>query len=141
MNRKLYPGIGSVLLLGVLWVLAFGAGGKSGSEETPSVSGPAQFSVSTLPPTNIGTISVTLNGQIAGGKATRWGFVYGTKPMQDPGNVSPEKAGYQFMVMSEVGEYTGRFHADITGLAPGTRYYFRATALRGINWVYGGQIH
>lgn len=164
MNRKLYFAIGSGLLIAVLLLFASGACCNHGCEQTPSTDVSAAFGVITLPATNVRGTSATLNGLIIGGKATTWAFAYGTQSVQDnPGNVSPENAGYQFTKISKVGCYSGAFHADITGLTPGTRYYVRAGALSaattaawtmatgaspaatpassGINWIYGGQVY
>ena len=135
MNRNSYLLISSMLLVAVLLLLLLCACNR-GSAELKA------FNVSTLPVTNIGSTTATLNGEITSGWAKKWFFAYGTQSVPNfSANVSPQDSGYQFWVISEVGNYTGKFHADITGLTPGTRYYGRAGVLWGTTWVYGGEVY
>lgn len=89
--------------------------------------GLAQISTSTA--TNIGTTSVTLGGNVSfdgGLSVTERGVVWSTS--QNPTTSSSKKTN---------GTGEGEYTCDITGLYPGTIYYFRAYAINSAGTVYG----
>lgn len=82
-----------------------------------------------------------LNGNITsnGGNTTDVrGFVYDTTTHALPGNVAPAASGYSAnssAYSSAIGAYT----SNITGMAAGTTYYYRAFAHNGVGWAYGDE--
>jgi outer membrane protein assembly factor BamB len=129
--------------------VSFAAGDYISIMSTPSAANPtgrsmlwtAKFSpsltVSTTPPsvttddaTNITTTGARLNGNLTSmGTATSVSvfFQWGTSP-----------GVYPNTTMAQVMSATGTFYFDLTGLTPGTTYYFRAQA-DGDGTAYGSE--
>jgi len=84
-------------------------------------------SVTTMPPTNIGAISATLNGMLDsdGGLPSDCGFEWG--PDTNYGNITPTE-------QKSTGE---TFSQVIGGLQPNTTYHFRAFATNPYGTSYG----
>jgi hypothetical protein len=87
--------------------------------------------VTTAAPTSIGTTSATLGGNVTndgGAQVTERGVVYSTSP--DPTTDDN---------VVEIGEGTGSFSENVTGLTSGTLYYVRAYAINSEDTAYGTQ--
>ena len=81
--------------------------------------------------TGLGTTTATLNGNLSSlgtGTSVNVSFQYGTVP-----------GSYTNEAVAQARMATGTFSADLSGLNPGTTYYFRAKAM-GDGTSYGSQI-
>jgi len=81
--------------------------------------------------TGLGTTTATLNGNLSSlgtGTSVNVSFQYGTVP-----------GSYTNEAVAQARMATGTFSADLSGLNPGTTYYFRAKAV-GDGTSYGSQI-
>ncbi len=100
-----------------------------------TVSAAAPTVTTTSPATNISTTSVTLGGNITntgGSNATVRGFEYSTTNGFANGSGTP---------VSESGSFsTGAYTLPVTGLTPGTIYYFKAFATNPGGTSYGAQV-
>jgi uncharacterized protein (TIGR02145 family) len=88
--------------------------------------------VTTANASNITTTTATVGGNVTGdGNATvtERGFVYGTA--QNPTTSDTKVA---------VGNGTGNFTSNLTGLTPGTTYYVKSYAINSQGTAYGNQI-
>ncbi len=99
----------------------------TGEEETITVP-----TVTTNSATSITTTSATLNGNVSstgGASVLERGFDWGT--------ISGSLAND----LTQTGTYgTGSFTRSLTGLTPGTEYYYRAKARNSAGWDYGSQM-
>lgn len=69
------------------------------------------------------------------------GFVYGTGSIAaNPGNVGPYASGYTTVSANVTGTGTGDYSSNITGMAAGLTYYYRAYAHNGIGYAYGNEL-
>ena len=88
--------------------------------------------IATNPATSITTVSATLNGKIdstGGSSVLEKGFDWGTSP------------GSYFNQYVQTGSFSaGSFSKYISGLTPGTKYYFRAKARNSSGWTYGNEL-
>lgn len=91
----------------------------------PLALGAASPAVSASATTSIGTTSATLNGTVnPEGSATTYQFAYGlTAALGSYAPVTPGSAGSGTSAVAE--------HAALTGLVPGTTYYFQLEASNG----------
>ncbi len=68
------------------------------------------------------------------------GFIFDTASHGNPGNVDPTKSGYIYHI-TECGSFSsGAFSMEISGLSPGTKYYYRACAHNLKGWSYGDEV-
>ena len=68
------------------------------------------------------------------------GFVFDTQSRRNPGNADPTASGYTYHI-TESGTFTsGTFSMKISGLNPGTQYYYRACAHNLAGWSYGDEV-
>lgn len=68
------------------------------------------------------------------------GFVADTSSHGTPGNKAPVDSGYAYHI-TESGRFgTGDFSIQMTGLKPGTKYYYRACAHNVGGWGYGDEV-
>jgi hypothetical protein len=68
------------------------------------------------------------------------GFVVDTSSHENPGNIEPTASGYSYHI-TESGKFgTGPFSMQISGLKPGTKYYYRACAHNLAGWSYGAEV-
>ena len=109
---------------------------------------PAVPSITTNTTTNIiysgaahyALLNGTLNSWSGNTTDTYKGFVYGTSSVAaNPGNVGP-LAGYTTVSANTTGTGTGAYSANITGMAAGTTYYYRAYAHNSIGFSYGDEL-
>jgi hypothetical protein len=87
--------------------------------------------VTTAPPTSIGTTSATLGGNVTndgGADVFDRGIVYST-------NLNPTTDDN----VVQIGSGTGSFSQNVTGLSPGTTYYVRAYATNSEGTSYGSE--
>ncbi len=100
-------------------------------QEIPRFQGVTQ--VATLPATNVGTSTATLNGTLdyCGTSSDIVSFEYGTQSGSYP---------YSAIAAESPMSGTGAFHADINSLIPGTTYYFRAKG-DGMGVDYGTELN
>lgn len=85
-------------------------------------------------------IGATLMGEItsvgAGDNCTAYGFVWKTESFPNPGDAAPSlEGGWQ----TETSTPAGPIDHTVTGLAPGTPYYYRAAARNSVGWAYGDE--
>ena len=67
------------------------------------------------------------------------GFVYDTATHADPGNVAPAASAYASN-WTEAGSFgAATFSGSITGLTPGTTYYFRSVGHNSAGYAYSAQ--
>ncbi len=68
------------------------------------------------------------------------GFVVDALSHKEPGNVAPINSGYSYQI-TESGKFgKGAFSTEISGLRPGTKYYYRACAHNLAGWGYGEEV-
>jgi hypothetical protein len=68
------------------------------------------------------------------------GFIVDALSHGNPGNTEPTASGYSYHI-TESGKFeTGPFSMQITGLKPGTKYYYRACAHNAAGWSYGDEV-
>ncbi|HXK31964.1 MAG TPA: peptidoglycan-binding protein, partial [Candidatus Paceibacterota bacterium] len=107
--------------------LSFTAGQEEGDEEEVSIP-----TVTTNAASSITTTSATLNGKIdstGGSSVLEKGFDWGTSS----GSLTNE--------LTQTGTYsTGSFTKYLSGLTPGTKYYFQAKARNSSGWDYGSEL-
>jgi len=69
------------------------------------------------------------------------GFVVDTSSHKNPGNIAPTASDYVYHI-TEGGTFrSGAFSMEITGLKPGTKYYYRACAHNLVGWSYGDEVN
>jgi len=88
--------------------------------------------VTTSSATNVEETTATLGGNITdtgGQNCDQRGVEYGTQSGIYP---------YESVESGNFG--TGSYTRDVTGLSPGTRYYFRAKAHNSADWAYGSEL-
>lgn len=88
--------------------------------------------VSTQAATNIGTNTARVNGNLTA--------VGSTTPVQVSFQYGTAAGQYTLETQSASMSAAGTFNASLTGLAPGTRYYFRTKAV-GSSTVYGSELN
>ena len=92
--------------------------------------------------TSITTTTATLNGEITvtgGENADIRGFVYDTATHGDPGNVAPAASAYSAN-WTENGSFgAATFSTSVTGLSPGTTYYFRSVGHNSAGYAYSAE--
>lgn len=112
-----------------------------------AVEGLSEVTVVTNAATNIETTTVTLNGEITLGAAAVRGFAWSDTSHGAPGDVSPGSSDYasdpngDSWTESE-GYGLGTFSHNLSGLVPGTRYYYRAAAQSEVypgTWYWGDE--
>lgn len=98
--------------------------------------------VTTQAATSVDDVSATGNGNITnkGGENCDYrGFAWDTSSHTDPGDVVPP-ATYSDNATESGSFTTGAFTGSITGLTPGTVYYYRAYAHNSMGWSYGEEV-
>lgn len=115
----------------------------SGQDMAFYVYGEETATVDTDAASAIGSTRATLSGEIInvglGGIDTR-GFVFGTSPGVNPGNVAPASSGYPDSV-SESGSFTlGTYSLMATGLDSQAIHYFRAYVHNTGGYDYGDEL-
>jgi len=111
---------------------AVGDGGAYGEDKTFTTPSAALLLVTTGGATSVTTTSATLNGTLTSlGAADNVtvSFIWGTVA----GGPYPNVTDNQTLTN------TGAFSADLSGLAPGTAYYYKAKAV-GADTVYGNEV-
>lgn len=101
------------------------------------------LTLSTQYPTSIGLTTATLNGtieDIAGETCDYRGFVYGTSPVDNPGNVAPGSSGYDSYAQDSGSYSTGSYSNNITSLNQSTGYYVRSFAHNASGYSYGNEL-
>jgi hypothetical protein len=95
-----------------------------------STASAASIQVSTLPPTGVGFTTITLNGTYSGATgASQMRFEYGTTP-----SLGTFTTYQQFSIPSS------QFVETLTGLTPGTTYYFRAEGIAAGGPAFGSML-
>jgi hypothetical protein len=99
--------------------------------------------ITTNTATNISQISATGNAEITdtgGGSVTSRGFVWSTSSQPNPGDVVPTSSGYESNVNQGGSFSVGSYNLSLTGLSPGTTYYYRAYAQNTQGYAYGNEV-
>lgn len=107
-----------------------GLGTTVGSDRTFTTAGHPPPDVTTGQATNVGTSVATVTGTVdPNGQATIWDFQYGTTPTASVQTIAQTLAG---------GDVPETVSAQLTGLAPGTWFYYHLVALHGTAAVQSG---
>lgn len=146
--RKWTKRLASAVVIALLSVLCFTMPISAGILDDILISATPDWEELTL--ANVVTIAplthdppITLKGFImddGGSVITERGFVWSLSSYEDPGDVSPEEADYEYH-WTEEGEFgEGRYSYDPPDLVERTEYYGRAVVLNSSGWSYGNEV-
>ena len=100
--------------------------------------------VTTDSATAISSASATLYGNITDLGSFSYcdtrGFVWGTTPLANPGNIPPSSSGYSYNWVEPGTFLEGAFNYAVSSLSYATTYYFRAVVHSSAGWTYGGEL-